>query len=152
MVVFFLRIRRPPGSTRTDPLFPYTTLFRSAGRSAAAAHDRFEEFGTARAEQAVNPDDLARAERQRHVIDGEAAAFARQDKIGDREHVAAARATRRGIGTHGRIAADHLADDPRYVDIGHRRGRDQMAVAQHGDVRSEEHTSELQSLMRISYA
>src|SRR3546814_17582087 len=27
--VFFLRIRRPPRSTRTDTLFPYTTLFRS---------------------------------------------------------------------------------------------------------------------------
>src|SRR3546814_17804617 len=27
---FFLRIRRPPRSTRTDTLFPYTTLFRSA--------------------------------------------------------------------------------------------------------------------------
>src|SRR3546814_1926098 len=26
---FFLRIRRPPRSTRTDTLFPYTTLFRS---------------------------------------------------------------------------------------------------------------------------
>src|SRR3546814_16379233 len=26
---FFLMIRRPPRSTRTDPLFPYTTLFRS---------------------------------------------------------------------------------------------------------------------------
>src|SRR3546814_1163316 len=26
---FFLRIRRPPSSTRTDTLFPYTTLFRS---------------------------------------------------------------------------------------------------------------------------
>src|SRR3546814_19500873 len=26
---FFLMIRRPPSSTRTDPLFPYTTLFRS---------------------------------------------------------------------------------------------------------------------------
>src|SRR3546814_12580886 len=29
---FFLRIRRPPRSTRTDTLFPYTTLFRSGGR------------------------------------------------------------------------------------------------------------------------
>src|SRR3546814_20769689 len=29
MVFFFLIIRRPPRSTRTDPLFPYTTLFRS---------------------------------------------------------------------------------------------------------------------------
>src|SRR3546814_19424469 len=27
---FFLMIRRPPRSTRTDTLFPYTTLFRSA--------------------------------------------------------------------------------------------------------------------------
>src|SRR3546814_4402689 len=30
MYVFFLMIRRPPRSTRTDTLFPYTTLFRSA--------------------------------------------------------------------------------------------------------------------------
>src|SRR3546814_15010941 len=29
--VFFLMIRRPPRSTRTDTLFPYTTLFRSSG-------------------------------------------------------------------------------------------------------------------------
>src|SRR3546814_11970149 len=28
-VFFFLMIRRPTSSTRTDPLFPYTTLFRS---------------------------------------------------------------------------------------------------------------------------
>src|SRR3546814_4073636 len=34
-IVFFLMIRRPPRSTRTDTLFPYTTLFRSA----LAAHD-----------------------------------------------------------------------------------------------------------------
>src|SRR3546814_5256384 len=31
---FFLMIRRPPRSTRTDTLFPYTTLFRSSLRSA----------------------------------------------------------------------------------------------------------------------
>src|SRR3546814_20130022 len=30
-VFFFLMIRRPPRSTRTDTLFPYTTLFRSSG-------------------------------------------------------------------------------------------------------------------------
>src|SRR3546814_15071174 len=33
--VFFLRIRRPPRSTRTDTLFPYTTLFRSPRRAGA---------------------------------------------------------------------------------------------------------------------
>src|SRR3546814_12750853 len=32
-VIFFLMLRRPPRSTRTDTLFPYTTLFRSSSRS-----------------------------------------------------------------------------------------------------------------------
>src|SRR3546814_11514443 len=32
---FFLMIRRPPRSTRTDTLFPYTTLFRSPVRRAS---------------------------------------------------------------------------------------------------------------------
>src|SRR3546814_6273735 len=31
IIFFFLMRRRPPRSTRTDTLFPYTTLFRSAG-------------------------------------------------------------------------------------------------------------------------
>src|SRR3546814_14314257 len=33
LFVFFLMIRRPPRSTRTDTLFPYTTLFRSTNRT-----------------------------------------------------------------------------------------------------------------------
>src|SRR3546814_19881553 len=36
-VFFFLMIRRPPRSTRTDTLFPYTTLFRSSARPARAS-------------------------------------------------------------------------------------------------------------------
>src|SRR3546814_12514618 len=35
MFFFFLMIRRPPRSTRTDTLFPYTTLFRSSKREGA---------------------------------------------------------------------------------------------------------------------
>src|SRR3546814_14393703 len=35
-IFFFLKIRRPPRSTRTDTLFPYTTLFRSAAAVLAA--------------------------------------------------------------------------------------------------------------------
>src|SRR3546814_14037666 len=35
VVFFFLMIRRPPRSTRTDTLFPYTTLFRSKPEHAA---------------------------------------------------------------------------------------------------------------------
>src|SRR3546814_14907001 len=36
---FFLMIRRPPRSTRTDTLFPYTTLLRSRHRRAALEDD-----------------------------------------------------------------------------------------------------------------
>src|SRR3546814_19049831 len=37
---FFLMLRRPPRSTRTDTLFPYTTLFRSRRGVPAVAADR----------------------------------------------------------------------------------------------------------------
>src|SRR3546814_17025771 len=36
---FFLMIRRPPRSTRTDTLFPYTTLFRSTNTPVEKARD-----------------------------------------------------------------------------------------------------------------
>src|SRR3546814_12360119 len=47
---FFLMVRRPPRSTRTDTLFPYTTLFRSVGmtdeevRAAMAAFQRIDAY------------------------------------------------------------------------------------------------------------
>src|SRR3546814_13651300 len=37
VIFFFLMIRRPPRSTRTDTLFPYTTLFRSHCQAVAAS-------------------------------------------------------------------------------------------------------------------
>src|SRR3546814_20913815 len=37
---FYLMIRRPPRSTRTDTLFPYTTLFRSGLRRGSAHHQQ----------------------------------------------------------------------------------------------------------------
>src|SRR3546814_20473938 len=40
--VFFLMIRRPPRSTRTDTLFPYTTLFRSTVRPAPVSSHESE--------------------------------------------------------------------------------------------------------------
>src|SRR3546814_17530563 len=42
--IFFLMIRRPPRSTRTDTLFPYTTLFRSHSRQQAQRQDRGRWF------------------------------------------------------------------------------------------------------------
>src|SRR3546814_7294110 len=98
-------IRRPPRSTRTDTLFPYTTLFRSRRHLRRPAAGRRRPLGGAR--------------------DGEAV---------DRP---AARCL-----SAGRLPAlCEVAGEP---EAGARQGRRR--------VRSEEHTSELQSLMRISYA
>src|SRR3546814_14638194 len=58
-VFFFLRIRRPPRSTRTDTLFPYTTLFRSWPVPAADRAKVRTEVGTEffRAEHGRAPTD-----------------------------------------------------------------------------------------------
>src|SRR3546814_2121443 len=98
-VFFFLRIRRPPRSTRTDTLFPYTTLFRSWPVPAADRAKVRTEVGT----------EFFRAEHGRAPTDA-------------RELAAA-------IAKHSRPKTNAVAG-----------------------YRSEEHTSELQSLMRISYA
>src|SRR3546814_3756331 len=44
-VFLFLMIRRPPRSTRTDTLFPYTTLFRSPAQQVGAPGGRGEQPG-----------------------------------------------------------------------------------------------------------
>src|SRR3546814_2766145 len=97
-------IRRPPRSTRTDTLFPYTTLFRSG---IEAGVDR--ESGRCGA----------------HHCEGKRDA----DKAADHHLTAPVRRRRR-----------------------QRRGHRDRAVSSSPHNRSEEHTSELQSLMRISYA
>src|SRR3546814_9867359 len=84
--LFFLMLRRPPRSTRTYTLFPYTTRFRSS-----------------------------------------------------RERVRAA------------IAAIGLSLPPKVITV-NLSPADLPKEGSHYDLRSEEHTSELQSLMRISYA
>src|SRR3546814_4395555 len=100
-------IRRPPRSTRTDTLFPYTTRFRA---------DRADNVVAAMDDDAGDVGDLAHVAQQL-VVDLEEAAI---DEV--------------------------VVLDPRECQ---REARVGMAV---GKVRSEEHTSELQSLMRISYA
>src|SRR3546814_1091234 len=109
-------IRRPPRSTRTDTLFPYTTLFRSIGA-------RIDDDAVMAAARGLDPaDQLAFAVR-----------------------LAALRREAQGL----RVPAATLLDVGEgfaSVDIG-------LAAAEHVQIgRSEEHTSELQSLMRISYA
>src|SRR3546814_12336337 len=69
---FFLMIRRPPRSTRTDTLFPYTTLFRSAideGRFDARA---LQHGGDLRA-AAVDDHRMQAQHLQQHGIGGELA-------------------------------------------------------------------------------
>src|SRR3546814_4799987 len=106
-------IRRPPISTRTDTLFPYPTLFRSAVHGDVGVPLQLLVGG---AVLRVGRD----ADRGRHrdadAGDGERLLQGTQDALDD--------AVERGI-----------VDD--WVEQEHR---------------SEEHTSELQSLMRISYA
>src|SRR3546814_1109386 len=98
MVFFFfiLMIRRPPRSTRTDTLFPYTTLFRSAALLRSDVYGWFERV-------------------ERGIYD---------------------------LSPKGREALVLFADVVRELE----------AAAALAKRRSEEHTSELQSLMRISYA
>src|SRR3546814_12989455 len=87
---FFLMHLRPPRSTRTDTLFPYTTLFRS---------------------RSAHGDDL--------------------------------------------LSPVHPRRQPRRAFIGFHHEQAIAAVVEtkpHAEARSEEHTSELQSLMRTSYA
>src|SRR3546814_3376688 len=108
--------RRPPRSTRTATLFPYTTLFRSPGRGQGS---------------------LVRPLSQEHA-EGRPADRPRQGAVAADPGRRLVLRAERGIG-HG-LRAAHLPDPERGPDDGAPRQR------------SEEHTSELQSLMRSSYA
>src|SRR3546814_8233021 len=136
-------IRRPPRSTRTDTLFPYTTLFRSdrgrgsrlsAGGVPAAPflHPRsclpasFLASPFLPCRDATHPEPI---DDPRHRLHEHRHHVARVDR---RAHVA--------------VEADR-AD--RRADVRRPLGGAVFRLAQ---ARSEEHTSELQSLMRISYA
>src|SRR3546814_5834589 len=116
-VIFFLIIRRPPISTRTDTLFPYTTLFRSL------AH--WWPFAPA-GPGCVLPD---------------RAYWRKSGAAGLRPPRRRARSGRPGCGCPPRTSSARR----RQSSPAPRRPRPNGG-------RSEEHTSELQSLMRISYA
>src|SRR3546814_5087473 len=158
---FFLMIRRPPRSTRTDTLFPYTTLFRSqflhrlgvvgeddAVRAVALerGHRGLEHLGAAPglgAQQVVAAQRVGHVDRENHRVleRGRAALVARPhqvvDDADDADRIVAP-------------AVERLADGvlPGEQLVGHAAGDDDRWDLD----RSEEHTSELQSLMRISYA
>src|SRR3546814_1084283 len=134
-------IRRPPRSTRTYTLFPYTTLFRSLEEEGVAARDRRAEHPHRDHRGEVERRDPGdHADRLAHRIDvdprpGALGIFALQgvrDAAREFDHVEPALHVAARIGHHLAVF-----------------GRQQMREFLE---RSEEHTSELQSLMRISYA
>src|SRR3546814_628238 len=101
---FFLMIRRPPRSTRTETLFPYTTLFRSA---ATPDQERqayvFEQMS--RGYGAAHPDSI-----RRMMTQATASATDRRARfVGEEAYVAAG----------GRIERDLFADDAatRWLDV-----------------------------------
>src|SRR3546814_4126670 len=122
VLFFFLRIRRPPISTRTYTLFPYTTLFRSI---------------FLRAERAVKQEDGDPA-RAGHAVIGEPRHAARSTISAPPMPVAPDTAI-------SPVARSRRSSSSSRVPI---RLTPVAPIA----CRSEEHTSELQSLMRISYA
>src|SRR3546814_12155257 len=63
---FFLMIRRPPRSTRTDTLFPYTTLFRSADGDRLAPRHAFARRGRRLCAQAALDPALCRVVRRQY--------------------------------------------------------------------------------------
>src|SRR3546814_6251228 len=125
---FFLMQRRPPRSTRTDTLFPYTTLFRSHRKELDQCRGRFAMRDRARAGD---------ANRQRH-------------RLANRRKPPQRLLVRRNAAAADQV--DELSpcrfDPGRGRHIGGKHRVEAVIEAQ----RSEEHTSELQSLMRISYA
>src|SRR3546814_7993687 len=65
--------RRPPRSTRTDTLFPYTTLFRSAGGRAVADNDATATIGSGNTANAGNDVIVADSGSTGDVLAGDAA-------------------------------------------------------------------------------
>src|SRR3546814_6298279 len=121
-------IRRPPRFTRTDPLFPYTTLFRSG----LILKRLFTEGDQVRAGQALYQIDPAPYEAQ--------VANARAALVRARSSIASTAALARRYNDLVKINA-----------ISRQEAETAVTSAQQAE-RSEENTSELQSLMRTSYA
>src|SRR3546814_10051806 len=122
-------IRLPPRSTRTDTRFPYTTLFRSKAGKTGNKHPGLDEIG-ARVFILVAADAAS--------IDLDPGLRRRECKHGPGILPGRARNLVRNIAPGHGIAI---------------KARGEHGANQRSDIfRSEEHTSELQSLMRISYA
>src|SRR3546814_1083455 len=143
---FFLMIRRPPRSTRTDTLFPYTTLFRSA-----ISFDELPAIGAPGTVVSQAPVGLLEIE-QVELSNGTRAILWANDAEPGRVTVK----VRFGAGYRA-----FQAQDAPYVVLGEMAlvgsglgelGQEELDRLSTGRKRSEAHTSELKSLMRNSDA
>src|SRR3546814_10118928 len=137
-------IRRPPRSTRTDTLFPYTTLFRSAAVRPVDRQPAYPAIEHAGHIDAIVALLQMMAERRRfgelqpHILDADVREML---PVGDDRGL---------VGAH--VVKQRIAE--RHCSPAHRRDARRL----HDDrpvgrgPRSDEHTPELQSLIRISYA
>src|SRR3546814_10503385 len=142
-------IRRPPRSTRTDTLVPYTTLVRSRHHAlvAVAAGHLVARLDAALHRQ-VHLDHLQHA-RGEVVALGDLAALVLEAAL---ELLLVRLDLHRGtLDRLGRVLVLHPQVEPFLLrQAVEDQAADRLALLQAG--RSEEHTSELQSLMHISYA
>src|SRR3546814_2809641 len=120
-------IRRPPRSTRTDTLFPYTTLFRSWNDPAIAAVNPGVELPASKINLVQRSDGSGTTFNFTNYLTKVSPAW--KDAVGEGKSVQ----WPDGVGGKGN---EGVASYVQQID----------------GSRSEEHTSELQSLMRISYA
>src|SRR3546814_1700840 len=138
--------RRPPRSTRTDPPFPYTTLFRPPCETPARQRGRLEPAAIRPAH--LPADDLSAAHRRTH---GYCRAATGPGRCQNGTDHAAEEGLSRRLAT-GRLSGPVFTrQDP---DGAGRRGRRrlrQTSLAVPAGKRSEEKKSELQSLMRRTY-
>src|SRR3546814_3038853 len=137
-------IRRPPRATRTDTLFPYTTLFRSSGSLGVSPCDIVNGGrGSVLARDALVAL-VALLRLQRHRRDRSRLQPRERDRTaGDR---AIARFALVDAADHRIDLGDQLALTIAGSQLARPVGLDRRGV---GQVRSNEHTSEQQSLMRI---
>src|SRR3546814_4604487 len=184
----FVMIRRPPGSTRTDTLFPYTTLFRSAlrvgevGIEVGGVPDRVagaellhgggilealrrgrrpvDDIGQARADTVLaGLHGVAGGAFPEHLLAGGCIAFGVSRAGAERQRSQGERGTADQLRCGHRLVLPGLLISvivTQYpLELIHPPAnamRRTVSITAFEQARSEEHTSELQSLMRISYA
>src|SRR3546814_1358602 len=158
-------IRRPPRSTRTDTLFPYTTLFRSRGVAATIlalqirGRDMTDKTSTITLGGKSTESPVLSGSVGPDVVDirkfyGQTGAFTYDPgftSTASCESKLTYIDGDEGVLLHRGYPIGELAEHSNFMEVSYLLLNGELPTADELD-RSEEHTSELQSLMRLSYA